>query len=153
MLVLKSEWINRNPFVVFLLLDSSGTPQYIGTSRYAGLLSAGGARANSFFPKIFPEGSTITIHILFTSIEKYECQNYVHEWLSKNPRPFMMRKGVRLSRTKAVICNETGDVYESVSEAARAFKSSISAMSNHLYRRPGYLHVRGYTFNWNLPIE
>ena len=45
-----------------------------------------------------------------------------------------------------VICNETGDIYSSLSDAAKAFDVDVRRMSDHVLGRRGF--VRGkYTFS------
>ena len=45
-----------------------------------------------------------------------------------------------------IACIETGDVYNNASEACRLLKLPMSAMSNHLQRKPGFKQVKGLRF-------
>jgi len=47
---------------------------------------------------------------------------------------------------KRVYCNETGQVWQSVSDAAIAQVVHKSTMSNHLAGRVGYPRINGFTF-------
>ena len=45
-----------------------------------------------------------------------------------------------------VVCEQTGEIYNSGNEAARAVKGSQSAMANHLRGFAGFNTVKGFTF-------
>jgi hypothetical protein len=45
-----------------------------------------------------------------------------------------------------VVCEQTGEIYKSGNEAARAVKGSQSAMANHLRGFAGFNSVKGFTF-------
>ncbi len=47
---------------------------------------------------------------------------------------------------KAIICNETGRKFNSISDAANFLGTSIPSVSNHIREKAGYEKVCGFTF-------
>lgn len=141
--------VTLNPFVVYTLHDRAGAIQFIGISKFTSVLATPDARANPLFNSVFPQGSVMTIKIIMSFQKKTEAQNYLFKWMqSQTERPFMMKYGARMARSKPVRCIETGELYPSVSEASRLHGITQPFMSNHLRRRTGFERVRGKTFEW-----
>ena len=51
-----------------------------------------------------------------------------------------------ITGSMVVVCEQTGEIYKSGNEAARAVKGSQSAMANHLRGFTGFNSVKGLTF-------
>lgn len=51
-------------------------------------------------------------------------------------------------KTRAVICNETGEVFESAADACAHFEASPSNMSLHLRGTGAVRSIKGYTFSY-----
>lgn len=71
------------------------------------------------------------------------CMGYAHN----NGLQFNPNNTVKPPRNQALVCNETGETFDSMGEAARHFDASVSAISNHIANRPGFKTVKGRTFS------
>ena len=71
---------------------------------------------------------------------------YVDEKLNEKPQDLRAKKELsrRLTTSKGVICNETGKVYVSITDAAKDIRSAPSAITRHL--NGGKYSVKGFTF-------
>lgn len=54
-------------------------------------------------------------------------------------------------RTRTIICNETGEIFESMHAAARKNGGQAGNISNHLANKPGYKTVGGKTYSYYCP--
>lgn len=60
----------------------------------------------------------------------------------------LRRKGLKPKRSKKVVCNETGIVYDRILDAANAIGRSPSILSHHLSDKHKPQKVRGFTFSF-----
>lgn len=49
---------------------------------------------------------------------------------------------------KKIVCNETGEIFDSITSCATILKIPISSISNHLRGREKYETVHGHTFKY-----
>lgn len=141
--------LKANPYVVYELYDQQGTLQYIGHCKYTSLSAIPDAQKNPLFGDVFPVGSTITVKVVGYFQEKHDGRNYIWAQMKANDMPFMMKYGARIKREKGVICQETGQTYHTVTEAARDAGVTQGYMSKHLHRHPDATTVRGYTYSYH----
>jgi len=141
---------DKNPYVVYILKDSANVIQFIGACKYSSVVCTPDARKNTLFYKVFPPGAEMTVEIIHVSDneKRYLATNFIHGWILENGRPFMLRFGGRIGSAKPVKCVDTGVIYPTQRDAAKALGVSQSQMSNHMMRRPGYTKCAGKTFVW-----
>lgn len=63
----------------------------------------------------------------------------------------LAKKGKPTKLSKSLICNETGELFNSCMNAARAHNICHAALAKHLARKPYYKTVGGRTYTW-LPL-
>ena len=140
--------VSASNWVVYSLYDTAGALQYIGHTHFKNLLSIPDARTHSMFSKIFLKDVPVTVRINEIYKTKGECILYVNRYLSKNPRPFMMKYIAAYRNKVKVKCIETGEEFESITECSAKQGVSASALSNHLIGNPSYLTVKGLTYEY-----
>jgi len=126
--------------------DADDNLLYIGVCKLIEVFSFPDARQNSEWIKRFPADSVVIIKITMTSPDINVCNNARHRQML-SLRPICNVLGFSYVGMKLkIICNETGEEFESVSEAARAHNLTQSHLSNHLNQKAGHRSVKGRTY-------
>ncbi len=134
-------------WIVYTLKDAHGTIQYVGHCRLSQLSGLPDARANSLFRYIFPPGRPLTVDMVHIGVRATDARNFMWQWIQEHGRPFMLLQGIRAGqRGVPLVCNETGEVFDTISAACEAHGVAQSAISNHLANRPGFATVKGKTY-------
>lgn len=66
--------------------------------------------------------------------------------IPKKPHVMAKLHEANKKKSRSVVCNETGEVFESLKAAARAINSGSSNISRHIRGIYKYRHVKGFTF-------
>lgn len=103
------------------------------------------ARRNNEWQKHFLQGVTMSVRVIFTSKRLIDCQNVMTK-IYRERQPICNVKGYRTNGRTMITCNETGETFESIVQAARSKGLSQSQLTNHINNRPGYRAVKGLTF-------
>lgn len=135
--------------VLYYLKTPDGVTRFAGVDRLANFQSLGAARRIPAFGQMFPNDALIRIEIAHIGTH-VECRNtmfYVFKMfgipeLNKSGAGYTSGAGVSV----AIICEQTGEQFNSMTECALALGLSSSALSNHLNRKPGHNTVKGRTF-------
>lgn len=146
----RPELYRLNPFCVYTLEEQTGAIQWVGISKFIHLLNTPDARKNALFETVFPSGSDIHLTLLATFERKVDAQNYMYAWLQEHPLPFMMSAGRRILNTKTALrCVETGQMFTTLTQAARHFNVTQPYISKHLRGDEGCSLISGrYTLEW-----
>lgn len=141
-----------NEYAVFTIEDVIQRIHYVGYAKYSQVLAMSKPRRHPKFTTVFPADSLAIINVLDTHKHLYHAQNQVCEWIKTqagdHPMTLMTpypagRKGI------AVECVETGEIFETVTQAARSAGVSQGYMSKHLRGDPDSMKIaNSYTFRW-----
>lgn len=118
---------------------------YVGYCKLSEVWLFPDARRNNEWQKHFLQGNLVIIRIVLTSKRLIDCQNAMTK-VYREQRPICNVKGYRTSGRTMVTCNETGETFDSILQAARAKGLSQSQLTNHINNRPGHKSVKGLTF-------
>lgn len=92
------------------------------------------------------------IQILVTGLDGYKVANVMAQMGHKPEMRYVHAHVAGKSRVgrpaKPVVCNETGKIYASINEAARATFSTVGNLSNHLRFPNAFKTVKGHTFSY-----
>lgn len=149
MLTIKPDTLLKNPYVTYYLRDAVGVIQFVGHCKFNQLLAIPDARKNPMFLEVFGnKDSMMMIEIVEFYDKKHEANNAVWDYLkSCEKRPFLNNLSSRIGYTK-VTCLDTGEVFDSVSDAAQHAGVSQPFMTSHLKRNQNVQHVRGKVYDW-----
>lgn len=139
-----------NSFCVYSHMDGSdGQIKFVGFCALTEVLTFADARCNSRWPDIFlrPD-ARIIVQVESLHGTEMEANKAHHEFMSSLPsKPICNLKGYWVApHRQDVICNETGERWKTVKEAAKAHNLSESALSNHLNGKTGHKTVKGRTY-------
>lgn len=122
---------------------------YVGVCQICDVMAAPDARANSEWLEIMgaPTRPILRTTIVFISDGPLDAQDK-RRALRHQLKPICNIKGVDASRYKRqkIECVNTGERYDTATEAARATGVSASNLSNHLNGKPSFKTVKGLTF-------
>jgi hypothetical protein len=120
---------------------------FIGVCRLVHLFNFPDARRNTEWPKRVTQRTVITV-IIRASGTAPECYNERGRLFSTmQPRPICNAQGFDThGTTTRVICNETGQTFETQTDACATLGINPGRLSQHLNGRPGARTVNGYTF-------
>jgi len=118
---------------------------FAGYGPFRNLLDATDARKNTAWREhIAPQQSVILrVHGRFEFA--HEAANDVSR-LVREHKPFCNMHGVRNSKGGPIRCVTEDKSFENATECAKFYAISNSTLSNHLNKRPGYVTIRGLTF-------
>lgn len=121
-----------NQWVVYGIQDAMTlTVLYIGSCELRKLMTLPDWNGN-------PEQS-ITLSVLGTFPTSYEARNFQYECVKVND----LTKTMRENRYRFVRCVETGEIFKTMAECAKAHELSQSNLANHLLGKAGYKSVKG----------
>lgn len=137
----------RSLYAVYEHRDINETVQYVGVTPLVELFALTDAQCNSMWPDIFSKPvTTLDINVVAVTPDEREAYQEMHRLISIH-NPTCNRKGYWVDpRKQNVICNETGETWDTAVAASRAHGLSYSQLSNHLNRKPGYKTVKGRTY-------
>jgi hypothetical protein len=142
-----SELLNTHVVYEHQVFRSTAEPPislFIGVTRMAELFQFSDARRNSEWLRyVTPDRPLITI--VHATGDYNQCSNYRRKLVIEK-KPFANLRGFDASMSMRVRCLEDGKIYDTVTDAARNYDASISAVSNHLNGKPGFKSVKGHTF-------
>lgn len=124
------------------------------TSLSRGVFNIETARQNKHFHdmikhiKIGGRAPIITMTLLDVYNSRREAAAARHAWIKKNGMPYLNAKPVLSRQPKRVQCVTTGTVYQSQSEACRAFDINPAIMSQHLREKGYYGMIKGMKFRY-----
>lgn len=134
-------------YCVYIHSDATERVVYVGMCKLSEVYNATDARANSeWFKTIGKE--TFNIRIAAVSPNPADCINKRFH-LIQQYQPHCNIRGLDLAGNtgaQAIVCNETGERFPSITAAAMAHNASQSAISNHLAKRRHYDRVKGRTY-------
>lgn len=134
--------------------DPNETEQcvYVGVCKLRDVFTFPDARANTEWSRVFSATSALTIAIIAVSDSIHDCMNYRYQ-IVQNKQPYCNVYGAAVNKPLKIICNETGETFESAAAACKAYDLSPSQLSNHLRGLSGYRTVKGKTFRKGIPDE
>lgn len=138
-------------WVVYRLFDADGIVQYIGHCRLSQMTSFPDARGHVMFAKVFPAGANLTLEVLSIYVDRLSAKNAIWDYFKDNPRPLMNNMGVWQGGSVAVRCVETGEVFDSIHQCAKAHGLTTNALSRHLAGKIGFKSVKGKTYERAVP--
>ena len=139
-----------NAMCVYTHMDGrDGQVKYVGVCALTEVLTFADARCNSKWPDIFL-APNVPIIVTVESVHETEQEAIKarHDYISTLPvKPICNVKGFWIApHRQDVICNETGERWKTIKEAAQAHNLSESALSNHLNGKTGHKSVKGRTY-------
>lgn len=133
-------------------VDNTFKIKYVGCCKLREVFVYPDARRNNEWQRIFTKDAILTVRIVFTSSNLVDCQNQMAE-IYKRERPHCNVRGYKMTSRTVVTCNETGETFNSILEAARAKGLSQSQLNNHINNRVGHKTVKGLTFRRGIEGE
>jgi len=128
----------------FVISDDQGIPYHVGVCKMGSLFSLKGVTVD------LPD--QITLEIIAQDVQKRVAASQVLEWVHANgcqkevlPDPAALMKSYVRAGTP-VKCNETGEQFRTMTEAARRKGVSKATMSLHISGADGYEKVKGLTY-------
>lgn len=137
-----------NQWCVYMHANSDDeTVQYVGMCKLSEAFGVPDARRNSLWGKTF-HNTTFRMVIVGIASNLPEAANYRSKLIQQFRPPCNVNgfdvtgHGIRT----AIMCNETGETFDTISAAAEAHGVSQSQISSHLAGRKYYLTVKGRTY-------
>ena len=126
--------------------DANDTLVYIGVCKLTELFSLPDARQNSEWVKRFGDDEPVIIKLQMVCEDVVFCNNTRFRQVQElKPVCNMIGFSYGLQRVR-IVCDQTGETFDSISEAARAHNLTQSALSNHVNRKRGHNSVKGRTY-------
>lgn len=132
---------------VYLHRDAEKAVQFVGCCKLHLLFDAPDARSNAQWLQLFGNSNAPM------ELEVVTLSNNPKEAFSEQRRlillydPICNRRGFwRDTRHMRIICNETGEIFNTATECATTHGITPSALSNHLRMRKGFNTVGGRTY-------
>lgn len=131
-------------YVVYSL--TSDALNYIGVCKMGEISYVPDARENVLFGQYFPNDHISTMEILYVNENRSNCLIHASKLIEQH-KPVMNKRGYHLNRSNApIVCNETGEVFQTMLEVVAAHKINLSSLSQHLHNRPRYKTIKGKTY-------
>lgn len=93
-----------------------------------------------------------SFYLLESYPTRLECERKIGWWMRNSELDGKMPEFNKRFRTynggKLVFCYTTGQTYPSATEAAKTLNLSLSALCNHLNKKPGFRTVKGHVFDY-----
>lgn len=138
-------------YAIYMHMDVDDKVQYVGVTPLSELFKLTDAQCNSKWAEVFSRdnnGLRIFVHSL-TSDER-EAHKTKSELVTKY-QPYCNLKGFWISpERQRVVCNETGESFETIKAAADAHNLTYSQLYNHVNGKPGHKTVKGRTYRRTL---
>ncbi|AHJ10764.1 hypothetical protein P106B_81 [Rhizobium phage vB_RglS_P106B] len=137
----------RQLYAIYTHADINGTIRYVGVTPLSELFTLQDAQCNSLWSDAFAAPLT-TLEIKVIALTPNEKEAFLEQRrLIGIHNPECNRKGYWIDpKRQNVQCVETGETWPTISAAAAAHGLAISALSNHLKRKPGHRTVKGRTY-------
>lgn len=138
---LSQEW------AVYIIFDGiTAKVEYVGMCLMSQLFSIPDAFANSAFIKMFPDGHPVILRV--DDVFKIKAEAIKRQAILINDHQLykIMALG-RFGRSAPIICNETGETFPTLADAARAHGIAAGNLSNHLNHKPGFRSLRNRTYS------
>lgn len=137
----------RALYAIYMHLDIDDKVQYVGVTPLSELFQLTDALCNSMWADTFSRdnnGLRIKVHGL-TNNER-EAYREQRDLINRY-QPVCNIKGYWVSvERQRIMCNETGEIFQSVRAAAQAHNVAYSQLYNHIKRKPGHVRVKGRTY-------
>lgn len=124
-------------------LSINNQVQYVGYCRFVDILRLPDIISHPEFDR----AQRYTLQVHFLDENKYKCHNYATEILRALPYKPIYNRVLFKQYNSNVICDQTGEVWESATACARATGIPSSRLSCHLNRRPGHKTIKGLTYS------
>lgn len=143
----------RQLYAIYTHSDANGVIQYVGVTPLSELFTLQDAQCNSVWHDVFSKPLT-TLEMRVVALTPSEKEAYVEQRrLIAIHNPHCNRKGYWIDpKRQGVTCNETGETWETVKDAAAAHGLTYSALHAHLNRKPGHRTVKGRTYSRTMKI-
>jgi len=141
----------RNAWCVYMCSDANRIVQYIGVCQLRELLTLEDAYCNSKFADVFghPE-APMTLECVFMTLIENEARNQQRRLVGEH-KPFCNYHGYfQALKNQFVKCNETGETFRNIRQAALAKGLDYGAIHRHLSGKPGHRQIKGFTFSYTM---
>lgn len=125
--------------------DKPAQIMYAGSCQFRQLLEAPDARKNRAWRKYIAPLERVTIRVIAIFDNPHEAFNQASV-LAREHKPYCNVHGEKDSSSGRVRCVDDLNEFKNAAQAAKFYAISPGAMSNHLNKRPGYIMIRGLTF-------
>lgn len=144
----------RSLYAIYTHRDVDRVVQYVGVTPLSELFQMTDALCNSRWPDTFGKPVT-TLEIEVIALTASEKEAYQEQRrLIMLYHPPCNRRGYHIApENQHVVCNETGETWATIREAATAHGLSYSQLHSHLKRKPGYKSVKGKTYSRTVPQQ
>lgn len=134
-------------WVVYYILDgATAKVEFIGVCLLSQLYGITDAKSNPIFRQKFPIGYPAILQVTqFFQTKKEALPVYYHAMRQYN-LAHIVAMG-RMMGHAPVICNETGEEFNTIGEAATAHCIGAGNLSNHLNHKPGFRSIKGKTYS------
>lgn len=120
--------------------------EYVGMCLLSQLFSVPDAFANSAFAKIFSNGHPAILRVDDIFRTRTEAMKRQGILITEHQLYKIMAEG-RFGRSAPIVCNETGETFPTLADAARAHGIGAGNLSNHLNHKPGFRSLRNRTYS------
>lgn len=137
----------RAMYAVYMHIDHDDKIHYIGVTPLSVLFTLEDAHSNSMWNEMFSQPLT-TLQIKVCCLTDSEREAMIEQRrLIGIHRPICNIKGYNATTYRQHIkCVETGEIFETMTEAARAHNLVYSQLNSHVNRKPGHKSVKGRTY-------
>lgn len=133
-------------FAVYRLYNADGISAFVGYCQLTQLMQYPDAQQNSEFRNAFKPVETFTIELITLTDNEREAWEICRTHIATE-KPLCNTRGTRVyPHLYPIICNETGEVFQTITEVCKAHGCSAGNLSNHLNNNPGFKSVKGRTY-------
>lgn len=136
-----------NDYTMFYVKDVNLQTVFVGFERMIHFQRLDLLRGSQIFKDMFPDDAIIHIEVGHTGTRN-ECQKMCFQIMRQFGAPILNQKLQIRGRgiSTPIQCIETGQMFESITDAARQMNITCSSLSNHLNDKSGYRTVKNFTF-------
>lgn len=118
---------------------------FCGSCQFRALLEAPDARKNSAWREHVSKIDGVIVRVQALFEHAHEAANDVAR-LVREHKPYCNIHGRRDAKGGPIRCVTEGKNFDNAADCARYYGFSPATLSNHLNKRPGYVTIRGMTF-------
>lgn len=125
---------------------------YVGVCELSKLFTLEDAQANSQWANKFKGNENVEIKVVGLTTDQNEAITEQRRLIQQH-QPYCNMRGYHVGKKyQQVRCNETGERFRNASDASKAHGLSLSALYQHLQRKPGHKTVKGRTYDYIPPF-
>lgn len=133
----------KTGWCVYLIKDKENKLIFIGHCKITQVFSIPDLRAINDYKKYFDDDETYALEVLTYEENSAYAQKTLAATIKELGWTPLMKAALNKNRRSPIRCITTGEIFNTINEAAFAHGCAASALSNHLRNRPGFVSVKG----------